>query len=206
MFDLWQAHLSFTLVAFLLLPTTRLPRTMQCVGLLGLLLVSFIPFAGLPLAAYPRSVTDDLAISTLVVLLWAAGARLALVPSVPAMQRWQLILCVGALATFLYPATLGLTYIDPYRLGYSPRHLIIAIGLLALLMFYWRNALGVLMLGLATLAFSFDIKASDNYWDYLLDPFLAIYCWGAILIGAGKRGFSRYKKTLTEQSASSHSR
>jgi hypothetical protein len=65
-------------------------------------------------------------------------------------------------------------------------------------MFYWRNALGVLMLGLATLAFSFDIKASDNYWDYLLDPFLALYCWGAILIGAGKLCFSRPKKALSD--------
>ena len=194
MFDLWQAHLSFTLVAFLLLPTLWLSRPWQCLSLCALLLISFIPIAGLPLAAYPRSFTDDLAISTLLLLLWACLCRLQLIVPLPSAQRWQLLLCFAALAAFLYPASLGLSYFDPYRLGYNPRYLIIAMGLLALLMLYWRNALGVLMLSLATLAFSLEIKASNNYWDYLLDPFLALYCWSAMLLGAGKWCCSRQKK------------
>jgi hypothetical protein len=37
------------------------------------------------------------------------------------------------------------------------------------------------MLGFATLAFSLGLKPSPNYWDYLLDPFIALYCWGALL-------------------------
>jgi hypothetical protein len=32
------------------------------------------------------------------------------------------------------------------------------------------------MLTLATLAFMVGLKPSDNYWDYLLDPFIVIFC------------------------------
>ena len=35
------------------------------------------------------------------------------------------------LAALLYPATMGLTYFDPYRWGFNPRPMIVCIGLLA---------------------------------------------------------------------------
>jgi hypothetical protein len=43
-----------------------------------------------------------------------------------------------------------------------------------------RCWLGAAALLLATLAFALRLKASENYWDYLLDPFLALYCLGAL--------------------------
>ncbi|MNG41560.1 hypothetical protein D3C84_1308120 [compost metagenome] len=41
------------------------------------------------------------------------------------------------------------------------------------------------MLGVATLAFALELKPSENYWDYLLDPLIALYCWIAVLRKAG---------------------
>lgn len=187
MLELWQAHLSLTLLAFLLLPTAKLSRAGRSLLLLGLALASFIAIAGLPLAGYLHSLTDDLSITSMVALLLAVLVRLGLIAPMASRSRWQMMFCFGLLALLLYPATLGFTYFDPYRLGYSPRSLIIAIGALALLMGFWRNTACMLMLSAATLAFTLDIKTSNNYWDYLLDPFVAVYCWGALLGDAFRR-------------------
>ena len=40
---------------------------------------------------------------------------------------------------------------------------------------------------LATLAFTLRLNASENYWDYLIDPYLALYSLG-VLLSAAVRG------------------
>jgi hypothetical protein len=37
------------------------------------------------------------------------------------------------------------------------------------------------MLTSATLAFVVGVKPSHNYWDYLVDPLLGLYCCAALL-------------------------
>lgn len=181
MLDLWQAHLTFALLAFVLLPGFGLNPALQVLRLILLLAISFISIDGLSLAAYLRSFTDDVAITSQVALVFATVVRMGLAAPLTQAARLQLLLVMAALALFLYPATMGLSVFDPYRLGYNPRSLIIVIGLLALGLLMLRHWLGVCMLALATLAFSLDIKPSPNYWDYLLDPFIALYCWGALI-------------------------
>lgn len=39
-----------------------------------------------------------------------------------------------------------------------------------------RNTLAVWKLAAGTLAFALRLKASENYWDYLIDPLLTGYC------------------------------
>ena len=149
-----------------------------------LLGISFIPVDGLSLAAYMRSFTDDVAITTLVALAFFAAVRLGLMAMPPQNARVQLLIAMAGLALFLYPATMGLSYLDPYQLGYAPRPLIAVVGVLALGLLLLNNWLGAFMLGLATLAFSLGIKPSPNYWDYLLDPFIALFSCGALLVYA----------------------
>ena len=182
--ELWQAHLTFALLAFLILPGLGLGRPLQVVQLLLLFGISLIAVDGLSLAAYVRSFTDDLAITTLVALAFAAAVRMGLATRLGEASRLQLLLVMAVLALFLYPATMGLSSFDPYRLGYDPRPLILFIGVLTLGLLLLRNWLGACMLGLATLAFSLGVKPSPNYWDYLLDPLAAIYCCGALLVHA----------------------
>jgi hypothetical protein len=102
--------------------------------------------------------------------------RLGVVQPLGRQQRVQLLLLFGGLSLLLYPATLGLTYVDPYRWGFNPRPMIVLVGAAALLMLWLRNALAVWMLAIGTLAFALRLKASENYWDYLVDPLLAGYC------------------------------
>ena len=173
---LWQAHLSFVLLGFVLLSTFRFTARWRPWLLPVLVVVSVIPINELPLAAYVRSFTDDLAISTLVLLGWVALSRLGVMQPLARPHQVQMLLLFGLLSLVLYPATLGLTYFDPYRLGFNPRPMIVLVAVAALLMLWLRNALAVWMLVIGTLAFALRLKASENYWDYLVDPLLAGYC------------------------------
>ena len=173
---LWQAHLSFVLLGFVLLSTFRFTARWRPWLLPVLVVVSVIPINELPVAAYVRSFTDDLAISTLVLLGWVALSRLGVVQPLARPHQVQMLLLFGLLSLVLYPATLGLTYFDPYRLGFNPRPMIVLVAVAALLMLWLRNAMAVWMLVIGTLAFALRLKASENYWDYLVDPLLAGYC------------------------------
>ncbi|TDV55483.1 hypothetical protein EC919_10324 [Pseudomonas graminis] len=182
MFSLWQAHLSFVLLGFVALCALRFTAPIRPWLLPALVAVSFIPVNELPLAAYVRSFTDDLAISTLVLMTWAGLCRLGLVLPGSRQHHVQIVLLFGLLGLVLYPATLGLTYFDPYRWGFNPRPMIVLLAAIALLMLWLRNALAVWMLAIGTLAFALRLKASENYWDYLVDPLLTGYC---LIAGAG---------------------
>ena len=181
MINLWQAHVSFAMISFLLLPSFGLNRSWRIALLVALLAASFIPVDGLSLAVYLRSHIDDLAITTLLFMAWGCLRRLGVLP--PAQQDKTCVLILfAALALVLYPATLGLSDLDPYRFGYSPRPMLIFFALLTLALFYLRNGLAVVMLAGATLAFIAGIKPSQNYWDYLVDPLLGLYCCAALVL------------------------
>ncbi|ROM85055.1 MULTISPECIES: hypothetical protein [Pseudomonas] len=182
MVSLWQAHLSFVLLGFVLLSTLRFTAPWRPWLLPMLAAVSFVQVNELPLAAYVRSFTDDLAISTLVLLAWVVLNRLGVVPPLARRHQVQMWLLFGLLSLVLYPATLGLTYFDPYRWGFNPRPMIVLVAAATLLMLWLRHALAVGMLAIGTLAFALRLKASENYWDYLVDPLLAGYC---LIAGAG---------------------
>jgi hypothetical protein len=179
----WQAVLSFALILFLLVPMGRLSTAYRLVVLLCMLLVALIPMStGLTLAGQLRGLTDDLAITTLVWLAAAATIKLGYLPPISFTTRWPLWLGFATLGLVLYPAALGLGMIDTYRWGYSPRVLLIVMAGLTVVFCLMRNTLGVMLLTLATLAFMFDLKPSANYWDYLLDPFIVIFCFVAPVI------------------------
>ncbi len=186
-----QSCLSFALILFLLLPGGRLPVRWRGLLLLGVLLIGLVPLpGGLSLAGYLRGVTDELSITAMVWLLAGTVVRLGWAPGGSCRHAWQLWSVFAVLGVVLYPASMGVGMLDTYSWGYSPRWLIAAIGALVLALLLLGNLLGVLILTLATLAFTLDIKASDNYWDYLLDPFVVLYAIGmlaASLLGAPRR-------------------
>jgi hypothetical protein len=182
MISLWQAHLSFAMIIFLVLPSFGLNRGWRIALLLALLAASFIPLGGLSLAAYLRSHIDDLAITSLVFMGWGCLRRLEVLPPAQHGVHISVLILFAVIALVLYPATLGLSELDPYRRGFSPRPLLFVIAMLTFGAFYLRNYLAVVMLTSATLAFIAGIKPSHNYWDYLTDPLLGLYCCLALLV------------------------
>lgn len=184
MIEFWLPHLAFTLLAFLCIARWGRGPGAQLSKLLACALLSGLPVAGLSLALHLRTFTDDLAISSLVLLAYALLQRFGLPRAAP-RDRLLTLGLLGGLAVLLYPAALGLSYSDPYQLGYAPRPMLLVLGLFSLLLALGRCWLGAVTLLLATLAFAARVKVSANYWDYLLDPFLALYCLGALAWAAG---------------------
>lgn len=171
-----QAYLTFALVAFLFLPLASCSQVRRLLMFLLILAAGTIPLpSGLPLAGYLRGLTDDLAITTMIWLVLAALVKCGMQRAPQKVVTIQLWLMFAALALVLYPAAMGVGMLDPYRWGYSPRPLILGIGALTLFMLWLGNGMAALMLTGATAGFMADLKPSDNYWDYLIDPFVVVY-------------------------------
>jgi type IV secretory pathway TrbD component len=184
MTDFWLPHLAFALLVFLIL--TRLTRntTQRGILLAGCLLLSLVPVQGISLALQLRTYIGDLSVASLALLGWATLSRFGIPPAGTHDRLASLVLFAG-LAVLLYPAALGLSYADPYQLGFEPRPMLLVLGLLCAVLIVQRSWLGALALVLATLAFALRLGASENYWDYLIDPYLALYSLGALLLAGG---------------------
>lgn len=127
----------------------------------------------LPLAAYVRGATGDLSIVTLL-LLWSS-----LLPSAR-KTPFGFKVPIALIAIVFYPLALGFGMVDPYVWGYGSLGLLIAVILFAIVCGLAGWTKGVWILSLAMIAWASHWHESANLWDYLLDPFLAIWALVAI--------------------------
>ena len=152
---------------------TSLPKKPLSIFLTAVFLVLLIPFGDIPLAGYARGMVGDLSITS-VVLAW-------LVLSQPfraandEKNRAHLLMLIATVAVIFYPMTLGVTLIDPYRLGYSDVLFVSIVLLIAIAAWFRKSYLLASCLALTVIAWSLGWYESTNLWDYLLDPLLAIY-------------------------------
>lgn len=122
----------------------------------------------LPLVAYIRGVTGDLSI-VLSLLLWST-----LLPSsrpVPLAFKFA----VTIIAICFYPFALGVGMTDPYAWGYGSIPFLIAVLIFALVCAIVNWNKGVWIFAVAIIAWAAHWHESTNLWDYLLDPFMAIW-------------------------------
>jgi hypothetical protein len=122
----------------------------------------------LPLSAYVRGVIGDLSVVSML-LLWTS-----LLPgrkSAPLAFKFS----IACIAIVFYPLALGFGMIDPYAWGYGSILFLIAVLLFALVCGLANWSKGVWMIAIAILAWAAHWHESGNLWDYLLDPFLAIW-------------------------------
>jgi hypothetical protein len=174
---------SATAASLLLLPwIARLTKSHLTILLGAVFVLMFIPFSGMPLAAYVRGMTGDLSITTQV-LLWCALLRhWCGCVTVKAKHRLALLILIALAALALYPMALGVGAYDPYRLGYGNPQFVAVLLLVTLAAWFWKSSLIALCIAFATLAWAVGWYESNNLWDYLLDPFLSIYALAAIII------------------------
>jgi hypothetical protein len=138
-----------------------------------------LPLNGLPLAGYLRGEIGDLSITTLVLLAGVLIKPWGTAASPGDRPALQLMIALAAL--LLYPMALGLGAYDPYRLGFGDPLFAAAWLILALGAWYWRYTTIALCIALCVLAWVLGWYESGNLWDYLLDPFVAIYALSALL-------------------------
>ena len=127
----------------------------------------------LPFVAYVRGVIGDLSIVTML-LLWTS----LLSGRKPAPFAFKV--SIACIAIVFYPLALGIGMIDPYAWGYGSTLFFIAVLLFAVVcgLANWNK--GVWIIAIAILAWAAHWHESANLWDYLLDPFLAI--WALIAV------------------------
>ncbi len=94
----------------------------------------------------------------------------------------------------MYPLSSGLTMLDVYSLGFQPLLLMLGLAALAVIGFTVRPGVAV-FIPLGVIAFNFKLLASNNVWDYLLDPMLTLFAWGWVLIVVTGRTFSTARPT-----------
>jgi hypothetical protein len=128
----------------------------------------------LPLSAYVRGVTGDLSIVSML-LLW--GSILPFAKKTPLGFKVPIAL----IAILFYPLALGFGMFDPYAWGYGSIDFLISVILFATFcgLAAWNK--GVWIFSIAMIAWTSHWHESANLWDYLLDPFLAIWALFATL-------------------------
>lgn len=151
------------------------------------LTAALVPIGGLPLAAYTRGMTGDFSITTFFLLVLFIVRRLPGGRTAGSKEKFTLLAFVALAATALYPMALGAGSFDPYRLGYGSTWFVGGLFAVALTAFFWRFFLLALVIALAVLAWATGWHESANLWDYLLDPFVAIYALGTFLKHGARR-------------------
>ncbi|QRY77167.1 hypothetical protein JVX91_16270 [Pseudomonas sp. PDNC002] len=198
MLALWQAHLGLALFLFLMAAPFGTTRRWQALKLAVATGLTFLPVDGMPLAVAVRSFTHEVSISLLVLLACFTLARFGVLRIRPAQQR-DVLLVLALMALVLYPASLGLSYLDPYRWGYEPGWLLLAMAVLTFGFLLTGNGPGAAMLLLATLAYALRGDGIGNYWNYLIDPLLSLYAWAWCLKWAGLAAFRRARTALQQR-------
>lgn len=158
------------------LSSKEIPFAVRLLAILLLVNLFFWPLGmslELPLSAYVRGVTGELSIVTML-LLWTS-----ILPSAKKTPLgFKVSLALIGLA--FYPLALGLGMLDPYAWGYGSTGLLIAVTLVALVCGLTGWTKGVWILSVAIIAWAAHWHESANLWDYLLDPFLALWALMAI--------------------------
>lgn len=173
----------------------RLPRVKALplprrAGLLAAaIMIVSIPLWGVSAAGFVRGMTGDLSISTLVLLALASARSFSGKALVDDQDRLAMLTTILIAAVLFYPLALGLGMFDPYRLGYGNLWFLAALLGLAVWAGLRHSTLLALCIALAVAAWSAGWYESPNLWDYLLDPWLAIYA----LVVQLKTGLSRWR-------------
>jgi hypothetical protein len=177
--------------ALLRLPgIARLRRAHPAPTLLAAVLAALVPFGGLPAAGHVRGIVGDLSVTTVVLLLRGLLRPVFAWAPIGARSRLALEILVAAGGLVLYPLALGLGPFDPYRLGYADPWFLGCLLALAVAAGLGRLTLVTWCLALAVLAWAVGGYESRNLWDYLVDPLVAAWGLGALLL-RGAQAFRR---------------
>jgi hypothetical protein len=154
-----------------------LPRKAGALG--AAIIVLSIPLWGVSPAGFVRGMTGDLSISTLVLLALALVRSLSGHALAGEANRQAMLKAIAIAALLFYPFALGIGMLDPYRLGYGNLWFMAALLGLAVWCSLRYSMLLASCIALAVAAWTCGWYESPNLWDYLLDPWLAIYAIAA---------------------------
>jgi hypothetical protein len=156
--------------------------------------LGFFKIGDLRLIAYPGGVLGDLSITTQILLASVIVKQVLRIDILSARDRSSVFLAAAAGGLVLYPLSSGLTMLDIYSLGFESTALLIGLAVLAVMGWYLRPGAAIVV-PVSVIAFNFGWLTSTNVWDYLLDPMLALFAWGWLLIVFTSRTLSTARAT-----------
>lgn len=157
----------------------------------SLLLITFaclLPIFDMPAPLYIRGAIGDLSLVSQCILaaylLNYYVVDISHLAKTIAKKQFAVYVLMFALA--LYPASLGLSLIDPYEAGYasSDWHFVLFSAACAAAIFFYRpgSQLFTFIMLASTTLFWLNALESTNYWDYLLDPVITILALGYLVV------------------------
>ena len=165
----WQTLSVLLLLASAAVLLVRGHASRRLAGIAIVLLLAFLPLGDTNAWLWLKGMVGSLSVVSAALLanyLITSLTGRVLVDKPSRKALYTVVLLAGLL---LYPATLGLSLYDPYRLGYG---LVVALAVLAVALAAWfcgRQAAAV-VLAVVVLADQAGVSASVNTWDYLVDP------------------------------------
>lgn len=166
-------------------PLITSPRSR--VAILVLVLAwAWVPWP-LGLHGWLESYMSYFSVTTALVALAALAWRLGGVTLIAEAQMRGLCVVVALVAVWFYPMSLGASPLDPYALGYGDFRFSSALLMLGLLAWLLRAWAACVILALGQLAYAAGLMPSDNLWDYLVDPWLALFAFGWLIRDGRKR-------------------
>ena len=160
--------------------------------------IGFFKIGDLRLIAYPGGVLGDLSITSQILLASVIVKQVPRIDILSARDRSSIFLAAAAGGLVLYPLSSGLTMLDIYSLGFESTALLIGLAVLAVVGWYLRPGAAI-VIPVSVIAFNFGWLTSTNVWDYLLDPMLALFAWGWLLIVFTSRTLSTARPTADSQ-------
>lgn len=145
-----------------------------------LLVAYLLPVGSLTTTGYLRGVFGDISSLSATILLWlylGSYWTAIQVENRKAFELQPLFVPVALVSVIFYPLTLGLSRWDPYSLGYQPLILTLVLALFGIGLVYYRKYLSAFFLAIVLVAYLLRLQESDNLWDYLFDPVLAVVFW-----------------------------
>ncbi len=169
--------LGLTAIASVVLKLRERKPPVKVAVILLYAILPLIPIGGLYIFEYFISLVGHLSITTIVLLASVLIERLTGHTLVKANDKLTAYFTIAGASVILYPAAYGLIQFNIYSLGFGSLPFFAALMLLAILFTILRRNLAALSITLSVFAYSLHLMASNNLWDYLIDPALAIYAF-----------------------------
>lgn len=152
----------------------RFSRRAVIITILIAISIAIAPINNLLVMAYVRGVISDLSITSIILLGYFIASVYSGKEYISVTNKQALATMVLIAAALLYPFALGLGSWDSYAAGYGSIWLYSLLSIVALLLFIMQRLFLTWILLAGILAYLFSLLASQNLWDYLIDPILVI--------------------------------
>ena len=140
-----------------------------------------IIYQGLMVSQYFYTVIGHMSISTMVLLAVVLLEHLSGKAFFHPNEQRFFFLSVVIGSALIFPQTFGIGPLNGYVLGFGSLPLTLALIVLTIAFVKFRMHVAACAVVLSVLAFDLHVLRSNNLWDYLLDPLLAIYATVTIL-------------------------